>query len=179
MPVFPLVGSSRRVPGRRSPEASPASSIAFATRSLIEPDGFWPSSFATMRTPGLGERRESSTSGVDPTRSRSDAAIVLESATRHGGEEDHLVSGADARLEPVAGADVLAADEHVHERRELPVLQELRGEQRVALDEVVEHLSHRRAIGCELARATDLGAERGWDAHGRHQIRTGALQNST
>ena len=46
MPVFPLVGSSNRRPGSSSPEASAASIIAFAIRSLIEPVGFWPSSFA-------------------------------------------------------------------------------------------------------------------------------------
>ena len=46
MPVLPLVGSSSSRPGSSSPEASAASIIAFATRSLIEPVGFWPSSFA-------------------------------------------------------------------------------------------------------------------------------------
>ena len=46
MPVLPLVGSSRRRPGSSSPEASAASIIAFATRSLIEPVGFCASSFA-------------------------------------------------------------------------------------------------------------------------------------
>ena len=46
MPVFPLVGSSSRRPGSSSPDASALSIIALATRSLIEPVGFWPSSFA-------------------------------------------------------------------------------------------------------------------------------------
>ena len=46
MPVFPLVGSSSSRPGSSSPEASALSIIALATRSLIEPVGFWPSSFA-------------------------------------------------------------------------------------------------------------------------------------
>ena len=46
IPVFPLVGSSSARPGSSSPEASAASSMAFATRSLIEPVGFSPSSFA-------------------------------------------------------------------------------------------------------------------------------------
>ena len=49
MPVLPLVGSSSRRPGSSSPEASAASIIAFAIRSLIEPVGFWPSSFAYSR----------------------------------------------------------------------------------------------------------------------------------
>ncbi len=64
MPVLPLVGSSSSRPGSSSPEASAASIIAFATRSLIEPVGFWPSSFAYSRTDGFGVSRVSSTSGV-------------------------------------------------------------------------------------------------------------------
>jgi hypothetical protein len=46
IPVFPLVGSRSARPGSSSPEASAASIIALATRSLIEPVGFCPSSFA-------------------------------------------------------------------------------------------------------------------------------------
>ena len=46
MPVLPEVGSSSARPGSSSPDASAASIIVFATRSLIEPVGFWPSSFA-------------------------------------------------------------------------------------------------------------------------------------
>ena len=46
MPVLPLVGSSSSRPGVSSPAASAVSIISFATRSLIEPVGFWPSSFA-------------------------------------------------------------------------------------------------------------------------------------
>jgi hypothetical protein len=46
MPVLPLVGSSSSRPGVSSPDASAASIIATATRSLIDPVGFWPSSFA-------------------------------------------------------------------------------------------------------------------------------------
>ena len=44
-PVLPDVGSSRCRPVVSSPEASAASIIDLATRSLIEPVGFWPSSF--------------------------------------------------------------------------------------------------------------------------------------
>jgi hypothetical protein len=40
--------------------------MARATRSFTDPVGLWFSSFAQMRTPGLGERRLSSTSGVLP-----------------------------------------------------------------------------------------------------------------
>ena len=46
MPVLPEVGSSSSRPGSSSPAASAASIIDSATRSLIEPVGFWPSSFA-------------------------------------------------------------------------------------------------------------------------------------
>ncbi len=46
MPVLPLVGSSSSRPGCSSPRASASSIIESATRSLIEPVGFWPSSFA-------------------------------------------------------------------------------------------------------------------------------------
>jgi hypothetical protein len=34
-------------------------------------------------------------------------------------------------------------------------------------------------VGLELADASDLGSQRRRDADGRHQIPTGALQNST
>ena len=57
MPVLPEVGSSSSRPGSSSPAASAASIIASATRSLIEPVGFWPSSFAYSRTDGFGARR--------------------------------------------------------------------------------------------------------------------------
>jgi hypothetical protein len=46
IPVFPLVGSRSSRPGSSSPEASAASTIVLAMRSLIDPVGFWPSSFA-------------------------------------------------------------------------------------------------------------------------------------
>jgi hypothetical protein len=44
--VLPDVGSSSSRPGSSSPDASAVSIIASATRSLIEPLGFWLSSFA-------------------------------------------------------------------------------------------------------------------------------------
>jgi len=68
---------------------------------------------------------------------------------------------------------------HVHERRELAVLQQLPCEQRVALDEVFDHLGDGRAFGLELACAADIGTERGGNANRGHQRCTGALQNST
>src|ERR1044072_7484950 len=112
MPVLPLVGSSSSFPGW-----SPAAWTIFsATRSLIEPVGFWPSSFAYSLTAGVGDSRGSSTSGVLPTRSRSEPAG---SATGHGRKQDHRRAVVDRRLEPVAGADVLALDVDVDEWRQL------------------------------------------------------------
>src|SRR5262245_53252293 len=125
MPVLPLVGSRRRRPGSSSPDASAASSIALAMRSLSEPLGFWPSSFANRRTDGLGESRASSISGVDPTRSRSDAGRVLASSTCHRWQQDELVPGANLGVEPLPGAHILAADVDVDEWGELPVLEQL------------------------------------------------------
>src|SRR5918998_2656019 len=108
MPVLPLVGSSSSRPGSSSPRASAASIIALATRSLIEPVGFCPSSFAYRRTPGFGLRRASSTSGVFPTRARSDPGVALTS-TGHGGKQDHRLAVLDRRLEALERPYGLAA----------------------------------------------------------------------
>src|ERR671930_403808 len=96
-------------------EASAASIIAFAIRSLIEPVGFWPSSFAYSRTDGFGVRRGSSTSGVPPTRSRTLGAVAL-TATGHCRQQDDGVARRDGGLVAVARTDVLAADVDVRER---------------------------------------------------------------
>ena len=66
MPVLPEVGSRIVWPGRMSPFSSASSMSARATRSLTEPVGLCDSSLAQIRTPGFGERRLSSTSGVLP-----------------------------------------------------------------------------------------------------------------
>src|SRR5919206_4419405 len=160
MPVFPLVGSSRRRPGSSSPEASAASIIAFATRSLIEPVGFWPSSFAYRRTDGFGARRGSSTSGVPPTRSRRLGAVAL-AATGHGREQDDRVVRRDGGLVAVARADVLAADVDV---REL----ELAVERREARREVVEEVAHGLALRDHLTLAARVVAQRGRDTNDAH-----------
>src|SRR5687768_13387746 len=137
MPVLPLVGSSSSRPGSSSPEASAASIIAFATRSLIDPVGFWPSSFANTRT-CPGAKRDSSTSGVFPTRSRRLGAIVL-AATGHRRQQDDR-GPVDTGLEPVERADVLAPEVHVHERCERPAVEELGLERGVPAGEVLEDL---------------------------------------
>ncbi len=66
MPVLPEVGSRIVCPGAIAPWVSASSISAFATRSLTDPVGLRDSSFAQIRTPGLGDRRGSSTSGVLP-----------------------------------------------------------------------------------------------------------------
>jgi hypothetical protein len=66
MPVLPDVGSRIVCPGRMSPLSSASSIIDRATRSLTDPVGLNDSIFAQIRTPGLGDSRRSSTSGVLP-----------------------------------------------------------------------------------------------------------------
>ena len=66
MPVLPEVGSRIVWPGPISPFSSASSISERATRSLTEPVGLRDSSLAQIRTPGLGDRRRSSTSGVLP-----------------------------------------------------------------------------------------------------------------
>src|SRR5918999_2270641 len=149
MPVLPLVGSSSSRPGTSSPEASAASIIALATRSFREPVGFWPSSFAYRRTVGFGESRGSSTRGVAPTRSRREGASA--SATGHGGKQDDRLAVVDGRVEPVERPDVLAAEVHVHEGAEGPVLEELRPEPGVPLDQVLDDGADGVAARLELA----------------------------
>src|SRR5213082_1275499 len=165
MPVFPLVGSRRCRPGSSSPAASAASTIALATRSLIEPVGFWPSSFAKMRAPPRGDSRRSSTSGVDPTRSRRlGTTIWLRTAAGHGGQQDHGRAVLHLGLEPVQRAYVLALDVDVHERGDLVVVHELRAQAGKAADEIVQQLAHGAAGGVHLALAIGLGAKRRWDS---------------
>ena len=80
------------------------------------------------------------------------------SATCQRGEEDQLLPLADSGVQAVAGAHVLAADVLVLEGSVLAVLEQLRAERRVALDEVVQHLADGSPFGSELAHAADLGA---------------------
>ena len=69
MPVFPDDGSTITCPGRSRSDFSASSIMYLAMRSLTEPNGFWFSSLARMRTSGLGDSTETSTSGVLPMRS--------------------------------------------------------------------------------------------------------------
>src|SRR5581483_200864 len=170
MPVLPLVGSSRARPGSSSPDASAASIIASATRSLIDPVGFAPSSLAYSWTLAFGDSRVSSTSGVPPTRSRTLGASRL--ATRHRGQQDHGRALAHRRLELVERADVLAVHVHVREL-ELPLQAGEAGGQ------VVEQLADGRAAGGHLALAANGGAQRGRDPDPGHACALGPAQNST
>src|SRR5215212_9064824 len=77
MPVLPEVGSRMVWPGRIAPFSSASSISARATRSLTEPVGLCDSSLAQMRTPGLGDRRLSSTSGVLRIAGAGSAALWL------------------------------------------------------------------------------------------------------
>src|SRR4051812_34043881 len=177
MPVLPLVGSSSSRPGSSSPGASASSIIFFATRSLMEPVGFCPSSFAKIWTLFFGERRGSSTSGVLPISSSTewDSGLV---ATGHRGQEDQLRAGLDGRLEPVERAHVLAVQVDVDEGRDVAVLVDLRAQPRILAREVLEQLADGGAGHLDLPLVAGLGAQRGRDADSRHAC-TGPAQNST
>src|SRR5436190_11164475 len=179
MPVLPEVGSSSSRPGSSSPAASAASIIATPTRSLIEPVGFWPSSFAYRRTEGFGESRGSSTSGVFPTRSSREPLVAALDTARHRGEEDHGRSMLDRRVKAVERPDVLSLDVDVHEGRDLVVLHELRPERREAGHQVVEQFADGAAFGWHFAHASDLAAQLGWDPDDAHACAGRPEQNST
>src|SRR5215213_854998 len=66
MPVLPDEGSTMVWPGANRASFSAASIIDRAIRSFTEPNGFWLSSLARMRTRGLGLSALTSTSGVFP-----------------------------------------------------------------------------------------------------------------
>src|SRR5215212_1616640 len=154
IPVLPLVGSSSSRPGSSSPRASAVSTMAFAIRSLTDPLGFWPSSFAYSRTAGLGASRFSSTSGVFPTRSRSELA-----ATGHGREEDERCVLGDRGFEAVLRADVLTTDVDVHEGRDVAVFEDAGAEPGEALADLVEDLTDGRALRGDLALPLGVGAQ--------------------
>src|SRR5438445_896670 len=169
MPVFPLVGSSSSRPGCNSPAASAASIIALATRSLIEPVGFSPSSFAYMRTDGFGVSRLSSTSGVLPTSERRlSATSGLCTAAGHRRKQDHGRAERNRRFEAVERAHVFALDVDIHKGGDVVVFDELRAQSGEAGHQVVEQLAHGAALGGNLALAAGLDAKRRWDSNCRH-----------
>src|SRR5205823_787369 len=99
MPVLPLVGSSSARPRSSSPAASAVSIIALATRSLIEPVGFCPSSFAYTRT---SPNARNSTRGVFPISSSRFGATALGTA----GEDVDRRAGLAHCVHRVTGAGV-------------------------------------------------------------------------
>src|ERR687887_432350 len=163
MPVLPLVGSSSSRPGSSSPACSAASTIARATRSLIEPVGFWPSSFAYSCTPGCDDNRGSSTSGVFPTRSSSEVPTGPASTTRHRRQHDDGRVVADGGIEAVLGPDVLGLHVDVHERRQLVVCEQLPAQGGEAAHQIVEQLAHGVAARFDLSGALCLATEGGRD----------------
>src|SRR5438270_879632 len=175
MPVLPDEGSRIVCPGCSEPSASATSTMARAMRSFTEPVGFWPSSLARMRTPGLGLRAESSTSGVLPTRSSTDRCTVtwrrLRSAAGDGREDGDDVVGTDGRVELVEVANVVVVPVDVDELVHRPVVvDQLAVEERELAHEIVEDLPHGLAVGLhgrlasrvltEHSRQTDLDFDR-------------------
>src|SRR4051812_2785831 len=109
-----------------------------------------------MRTPSLGERRCSSTSGVFPTRSSSDVTRRLGTTGHRGKEHDGGVVRY-RRVEAVERADVLALEEDVDERRDRLALEHLEAQRREAARQVVEHLADGGARGLDGALAVHGG----------------------
>ena len=71
--MLPEVGSRIVLSAVSSPEDSAASIMARAIRSLVEPVGLFPSSFAQIRTPGREDIRGRPTNGVLPIADRMSA----------------------------------------------------------------------------------------------------------
>src|SRR5687768_16096833 len=112
MPVLPEDGSMIVRPGTRSPSRSAAASMARAMRSFTEPAGFWPSSLARIRTFGLGLSWLTSTMGVSPIRSSTEAwtAMIGASAAGHSRQDGDLVALLERGVELAQEADVLVVD---------------------------------------------------------------------
>jgi len=74
-PVLPPVYSTTRPPGFRRSVRSPASIMARAMRSFMLPVGLTHSTLIKIRAQPFGTMRLSSSTGVPPMRSRTDASI--------------------------------------------------------------------------------------------------------
>jgi hypothetical protein len=77
MPVLPDDGSMMRLPGERVPSLSASSISDLAMRSFTEPNGFWLSILARIRTLGFGLSWLTSTIGVLPIISSTDACTDM------------------------------------------------------------------------------------------------------
>src|SRR5689334_15734176 len=116
MPVLPLVGSRIVHPGVRRPSASARSTIARATRSLMDPVGLRSSSFAHSRTSGDGDKVGRPTSGVLPTEStRLSKRMGRGSAAGYGRQDDNRRAVGHGGVQAAGEADVLVVDVDVHE----------------------------------------------------------------
>src|SRR3954452_20261368 len=127
MPVLPDDGSRIVCPGRSRPCFSACSMIPRAMRSLTEPNGFWLSSFATIRTFGLGESTLTSIIGVLPISSSTLLNGIIARSGRPWQGADHSRStrsgivavapsrpaGSGRRGQPSAGGDLLLGDHTV------------------------------------------------------------------
>ncbi len=78
MPVLPLVGSTIVAPGRNLPLCSASSIIARQMRSLTLPPGLNDSSFAHISAESAGTMRCRRTTGVLPTSSSKDSAVIAD-----------------------------------------------------------------------------------------------------
>src|SRR6478609_10658351 len=116
MPVLPDDGSRIVAPGRSAPSSSASSIILRAMRSLDDPPGFWPSSFAQIFTPGLGDSWCTPTSGVLPISPRTLSCFgTCSSAARDRGEDGQHVAVLQIGVEATEVADVVVVLVDVHE----------------------------------------------------------------
>ena len=92
-------------------------------------------------------------------------------AACHRRQEDDGRSLGDRRVQALEGAGVLVVDVDVHERCDLaPVLEHLASKPGEANGQVAEHVAQSLAGGLDLAGASDLGAQSGWDPDAGHAI---------
>src|SRR5207245_8979492 len=112
----------------------------------------------------------SSTSGVLPTSSRRFRATrgLTTGTAGHGRQQDHGRIRTDLGVYAAQGAHVFALDVHVHERREVPILDDLRSQRRESSHQVLEQVPDGVTLGDDLAFAVRLFSQRGRDAHLRH-----------
>ena len=136
IPVFPLVGSSRRASGlelarrlgsldhRLRDAVLDRARRVLALELRVQPDG------RLGREPGELDERRRADQVEERGRERAGHGVrrVRSGTAGHRRQEDHGLAVVDRRIEAVEGADVLAAEVHVHERRELAVRVELTGE---------------------------------------------------
>src|SRR5262245_61562962 len=139
MPVLPDDGSRIVAPGFRTPSRSASSTILSAMRSLDDPPGFWPSSFAQIRTSGFGDSRCTPTSGVSPMRPRTSSYLTGSTRSRAAGDRgqdrEHVAVG-HLRVETLEVADVVVVLVDVDELVEAAaVVQKVAPQARVAIYE--------------------------------------------